>query len=132
MRFREFFKEQTIGTIGSTTGTPTPVSQTPSSSTTKTGQEKTDPNREQLAKLLMPHGISEPEDLNNASAALQKAMTSPAQLDAQQQELLGKLVNPMLKNQGFALALKSLAAQKPGVPTPAGTQSPTTPPGKTI
>lgn len=132
MRFREFFKEQTIGTIGSTTGTPTPVSQTPSNSTTDPDQEKTDPNREQLAKLLMPHGISEPEDLNNASAALQKAMTSPGQLDAQQQELLGKLVNPMLKNQGFAFALKSLAAQKPGAPAPAGTQSPTTPPGKTL
>jgi hypothetical protein len=132
MRFREFFKEQTIGTIGSTTGTPTPVSQTPAPSTTDPDQEKTDPNREQLAKLLMPHGISEPEDLNNASAALQKAMTSPNQLDAQQQELLGKLVNPMLKNQGFAFALKNLAAQKPGAPAPASTQPPTTPPGKTI
>jgi hypothetical protein len=131
MRFREFFKEQTIGTIGSTTGTPTPVSQTPSPSANP-DQEKTDPNREQLAKLLMPHGISEPEDLNNASAALQKAMTSPGQLDAQQQELLGKLVNPMLKNQGFAFALKNLAAQKPGVPAPAGTQPPNTLPGKTL
>ena len=129
MRFREFFKEQTIGTIGSTTGTPTPVSQTPSSSTTNTDQEKTDPNREQLAKLLMPHGISEPEDLNNASAALQKAMTSPNALNPDQQEILGKLAAPMLKNQGFAFALKNLAAQKPGATPPAGAQPV---PGKTV
>lgn len=132
MRFREFFKEQTIGTIGSTTGTPTPVSQTPPPTSATPDQEKADPNREQLAKLLMPHGISDPEDLNNASAALQKAMTSPKQLDPQQQELLGKLVNPMLKNQGFAFALKNLAAQKPGAPTAAGTPPSNIPPGKTL
>ena len=129
MRFREFFKEQTIGTIGSTTGTPTPVSQTPSSSTATPDQEKPDPNQEQLAKLLMPHGIKDPADLNNASAALQKAMTSPNALNPDQQEILGKLAAPMLKNQGFAFALKNLAAQKPGATPPAGAQPV---PGKTV
>jgi hypothetical protein len=38
----------------------------------------------------------------------------------------------MLKNQGFAFALKNLATQKPGAPAPTGTQPPPTPPGKTV
>ena len=131
MRFREFTKEQTIGTTGSTAGTPAPVqsvSQT-TSPTSAPDQEKPDPNQEQLAKLLMPHGIKDPADLNNASAALQKAMTSPNALNPDQQEILGKLAAPMLKNQGFAFALKNLAAQKPGATPPAGAQPV---PGKTV
>jgi hypothetical protein len=41
-------------------------------------------------------------------------MKNPNQLKPDQQELLGKLVNPLLKDQGFATALKQLSTQKPG------------------
>jgi hypothetical protein len=135
MRISELISEQqTIGTVGSSSApTGQPIASTGQSPSTPDEQEKTNPNQEQLAKLLMPHGIKDPEDLNNASAALQKAMTSPATLNPEQQELLGKLAAPMLKNQGFAFALKNLSAQKPGTPPPAaGAQPATTTPGKTI
>jgi hypothetical protein len=77
--------------------------------------QQADPARDKIAKLLMPQGIKDPEDLNNATAALQTAMTTPNQLKPDQQELLGKLVNPLLKNQGFATAIKQLSAQKPQI-----------------
>jgi hypothetical protein len=41
-------------------------------------------------------------------------MTTPNQLKPDQQELLGKLVNPMMKDQSFATALKQLSIKKPG------------------
>lgn len=114
MRISEIISEQIapIGTVGSTAGSPgqvPSVSQTPA-----TQPNKADPNQEKIAKLLMPHGIKDPADLNNATAALQKAMTNPNQLNPQQQELLGKLVNPLMKDQSFATALKQLSMQKPG------------------
>lgn len=116
MRISEIISEQIapMGTVGSTAGSPgqvPTVSQTPASTAQP---NKADPNQEKIAKLLMPHGIKDPADLNNATAALQKAMTSPNQLNAQQQELLGKLVNPLMKDQSFATALKQLSMQKPG------------------
>lgn len=135
MRISELISEQqTIGTVGSSSApTGQPIASTGQAANAPDEQEKTDPNQEQLAKLLMPHGIKDPADLNTASAALQKAMTSPNALNPEQQELLGKLAAPMLKNQGFAFALKNLAAQKPGTPPPAaGTQPATTAPGKTV
>lgn len=116
MRILELISEQqTIGTVGSSAtpaGEPIPSTGAPSS--TLGNQKKTDPNQEKIAKLLMPHGIKDPVDLNNATAALQVAMKNPNQLNPQQKELLGKLVNPMMKDQGFATALKQLSTQKPG------------------
>jgi hypothetical protein len=131
MRISELLSEQTqpIGSVGSTAGSPgqmPQVSQTPA--TGKTTQQS-NPDQEKMAKLLMPQGIKDPADLNNATAALQTAMKNPNQLKPDQQELLGKLVNPLLKNQGFASALKQLSAQKPqmGAAPAAGTaQSQTT------
>jgi len=76
----------------------------------------------------MPHGIKDPAELNNATAALQVAMQNPNQLKPDQEELLGKLVNPMMKNQGFAAALKQLSTQKPGQ---SERQRPATLPGQT-
>jgi len=126
MRISELISEQqTIGTVGSSaapTGQPIPSTGKPSS--TLGNQQQADPDQEKIAKLLMPQGITDPADLNNAAAALQVAMQNPKQLQPDQQELLGKLVNPMMKNQGFATALKQLSAQKPGQPmgkTPAQT-----------
>lgn len=133
MRISELLSEQqTIGTVGSSaapTGQPMPSTGQPPSA--PDNQQQTNPDQEQLAKLLMPHGIKDPADLNNTSAALQKAMTSPTALNPEQQELLGKLAAPMMKNQGFASALKNLAAKKPGATSPpAG--APVASPGNTI
>lgn len=128
MRISELISEQqTIGTVGSSsapTGQPIPSTGQPPS--TPDDQQQTNLDQEKLAKLLMPHGIKDPADLNNASAALQAAMTNPNQLKPDQQELLGKLVNPMMKDQGFAAALKQLSTQKPGQPM--GKPSAQTPP----
>ena len=116
MRISELISEQqTIGTVGSSaapTGQPVPSTGQPPSK--PDDQQQTNPDQEKMAKLLMPHGIKDPVDLNNATAALQAAMTNPNQLKPDQQELLGKLVNPLLKDQGFATAIKQMSAQKPG------------------
>ena len=128
MRIFELLEQiQPMGSVSSTAGAPgqmPQVSQTPSPD----DKETTNPDQEKMAKLLMPQGITDPEDLNNATAALQVAMQNPKQLQPDQQELLGKLVNPMMKNQGFATALKQLSTQKPGQPMG---QKPATQPGQT-
>lgn len=118
MRIFELFSEQVqpIGSVGSTSGSPgqmPQVSQTPAPGATPQDKQKTDPNQEKIAKLLMPYGIKDPAELNNATSALQVAMKTPNQLNPQQKELLGKLVNPLLKNQGFATAIKQLSTQQP-------------------
>jgi hypothetical protein len=116
MRISELISEQqTIGTVGSSaapTGQPVPSTGQPPNA--PDNQQQDNPEQEKMAKLLMPHGIKDPVDLNNAAAALQAAMKNPNQLKPDQQELLGKLVNPLLKDQGFATALKQLSTQKPG------------------
>jgi hypothetical protein len=130
MRISELISEQqTIGTVGSSTApTGQPVPSTGQPPKEPNGQQQANPDQEKMAKLLMPQGITDPEDLNNATAALQVAMQNPKQLQPDQQELLGKLVNPMMKNQGFATALKQLSSQKPGQPIG---QKPSTPPVQT-
>ena len=130
MRISELISEQqTIGTVGSSTApTGQPMPSTGQPSKTPDDQQQTNPDQEKMAKLLMPHGITDPADLNNATAALQVAMQNPKQLEPDQQELLGKLVNPMMKNQAFATALKQLSTQKPGQLTG---QKPSTPPIQT-
>jgi hypothetical protein len=130
MRISELISEQqTIGAVGSS-ATPTgqSVPSTGQPPTSPDDQQQANPDQEKMAKLLMPHGIKDPADLNNATAALQVAMQNPNQLKPDQQELLGKLVNPMMKNQGFATALKQLSMQKPGQPE---RQKPPTLPGQT-
>jgi hypothetical protein len=131
MRIFELLEQiQPMGSVSSTTGAPGQVPQVsqPSASTSTDDKDTKNPDQEKIAKLLMPQGITDPEDLNNATAALQVAMQNPKQLQPNQQELLGKLVNPLMKNQGFATALKQLSAQKPGQTTG---QKPATPPGQT-
>jgi hypothetical protein len=131
MRIFELLEQiQPMGSVGSTAGAPGQVPQVSQSSapTDPDDKETTNPDQEKIAKLLMPQGITDPADLNNATAALQVAMQNPNQLKPDQQELLGKLVNPMMKNQGFATALKQLSIQKPGQPMG---QKPATQPGQT-
>lgn len=130
MRISELISEQqTIGAVGSS-ATPTgqSVPSTGQPPTSPDDQQQDNPDQEKMAKLLMPHGIKDPADLNNATAALQVAMQNPNQLKPDQEELLGKLVNPMMKNQGFAAALKQLSTQKPGQ---SERQRPATLPGQT-
>jgi hypothetical protein len=127
MRIIEILEQiQSMGSVGSTAGAPGQVPQVSQSSTPADQDDTANPDQEKMAKLLMPHGITDPADLNNATAALQVAMQNPNQLKPDQQELLGKLVNPMMKNQGFATALKQLSTQKPGQPI--GQRSASTPP----
>ena len=131
MRIFELLEQiQPMGSVSSTTGAPGQVPQVsqPSTPTSTDDKDTKNPDQEKIAKLLMPQGITDPEDLNNATAALQVAMQNPKQLQPNQQELLGKLVNPLMKNQGFATALKQLSAQKPGQTTG---QKPATPTGQT-
>ena len=129
MRIFELLEQiQPVGSVGSTAGAPGQMPQVSQSSSPTNDKETANPDQEKIAKLLMPQGITDPEDLNNATAALQVAMQNPKQLQPDQQELLGKLVNPMMKNQGFATALKQLSAQKPGQPMG---QKPVTQPGQT-
>jgi hypothetical protein len=129
MRIFELLEQiQPVGSVGSTAGAPGQMPQVSQSSSPTNDKETANPDQEKIAKLLMPQGITDPEDLNNATAALQVAMQNPKQLQPDQQELLGKLVNPMMKNQGFATALKQLSAQKPGQPMG---QKPATQPGQT-
>lgn len=112
MKIIELINEQTIGTVGSSTA-PQPMSpSTPPPPQKPTTQPKQDPNREQLAKLLLPHGIKS-DQLDKASSALQTVFTMPNNLTPDQKTLIGPLVNPLLKNQSFAMALKNLAMQKP-------------------
>jgi len=117
MRISELLSEQTqpIGTVGSTAGSPGQVPSVSQTPPVTAADKKSDPDREKIAKLLIPQGIKDPADLNNATAAIQKAMQNPNQLKPDQQELLGKLVNPLLKNQAFATAIKQISTQKPKI-----------------
>lgn len=119
MRASEFIKEQqTIGTIGSTTGAPTPVptvSQTgaPKAASTGTNQDL-DQHKVNFVKLVSPYGIKEPEEIDQALGALQavqmKKDPTPDQL-----AILGKLAGPLMSNPGFAASIKGMSLQKPGV-----------------
>jgi len=124
MRIFELLEQiQPMVSVGSTG-----VASTQTSQVSQPAASTTNPDQEKMAKLLMPQGITDPADLNNTTAALQVAMKNPKQLKPDQEELLGKLVNPMMKNQGFATALKQLSMQKPGQPE---RQRPATLPGQT-
>ena len=129
MRIFELLEQvQPIGSVGSTAGSPgqmPQISQTPAADSTNDSNKKSaNPDQEKIAKLLMPYGIKDPAELNNATSALQVAMKNPNQLKPDQQALLGKLVNPLLKNQSFATAIKQLSTQKPGQPQTAPAQTP--------
>jgi hypothetical protein len=119
MRAVEFLKEQgTIGTIGSTTGAPTTLPQVSQTSPVKTASTSTnqqpDQNKLNFVKLVSPHGIKEPEDIDTAIGALQavqmKKDPTPDQL-----AVLGKLAGPLMSNPGLAASIKAMSMQKPGV-----------------
>lgn len=131
MKISELLSEQItpVGGTGSTAGSPGAVgqvSQTPAKSSpyapttpgsTAGSTQKPDPNREQLAKILAQNNVK-PDEMEPATAALQKAFTNPNALDDKQKELLGKLTPSFIKNPATLTALKgSVAALKP---TPTG------------
>ena len=123
MRIIEILSEAgTIGTTGSTSGSPgtvSPVSNVPSDKpATTTSPVKTqtaNTNLDKLAKLLMQQGKTKPEDLTQASTALQKTMQNPnnPNLDDEEKSLLGTLMGSTLKDPSTVTAIKAVAMQKP-------------------
>jgi hypothetical protein len=124
MRIIEIIQEQqTIGSVGSTTGmtqpvgTPPTVSQNPSADAK---QEKPSPELTKLAATLRNSGVikTEPEinDFISAYSAKQKNPTSP--LNDKQQELMANLAAAQMKNknldQNLDLQIKTMSQQKPG------------------
>jgi len=98
--------EQTIQTVGPT-GTSTGGTQ----SSSQTDQRKMD--RQKMTSLLAPYGIKDPNEVADAEVALKTAVATPDQLEPGQQDLLGKLVTPMIKNQNFAATVKQITAPAP-------------------
>lgn len=103
--------EQTIGSIGSTTGEPTPVQ--PVSQKTPPAQPKVDPRTQQLAALLKQNKvINTDSDINTflgaAQAQLQKKTLNP-----DQETMLGKLAGPMMNDPTLMNKIKMLVPQKP-------------------
>lgn len=131
MRIREFIPEQTIGSVGSTSGVPAPVqpvSQTPP--VTKpagpgTPAAGTDPNMQKLAATLKQNNIVHNDrDINNFVGALQANQTGKA-LNPDQLKAMAGLGPALLKNKTLGPALdtqlKAMSQQKPGTPpTPMG------------
>jgi hypothetical protein len=120
MKISELVSEQTIGTTGSTTSTPsqvTPVSQTPAT-TSATTNPVTDPNVQKLAATLKQNKIIDNEKQVNDFMAAKMATDTGKPLTAQQQAVMARLGPAVLKNktldQNLDLLLKTMSAQKPG------------------
>jgi hypothetical protein len=120
MKISELVSEQTIGTTGSTTSTPsqvTPVSQTPAT-TSATTKPVTDPNVQKLAATLKQNKIIDNEKQVNDFMAAKMATDTGKPLTAQQQAVMARLGPAVLKNktldQNLDLLLKTMSAQKPG------------------
>jgi hypothetical protein len=140
MRAHEFLNEQgTIGTVGTTTGTPQPVSQTSPPSTTpqqSTTDKPKDPNIEKLAATLKQNKvIGNDKEMNDFLGAYQ-AQTSGKTLNPAQQASMAKLASALMKDRTLStnldLQLKTMSQQKPGQQQPMGQQpagQPATTPG---
>lgn len=132
MRAIEFIKEQgMIGTVGSTTGSPQQVSQTPQAkpaapgtsvqntgTNTTLGQQTPDPKLQQLAGTLKQNNIiGNEKELSNFIAAYQAQNTGKV-LNPQQQTAMVKLAGALMKNRNLSTNLdtqiKSISQQKPG------------------
>lgn len=141
MRAFEFINEQTIGTTGSTAGTPgtvQPVSQTPTlnkpadpASPDANKPTAQDPNLQKLAATLKQNRvIANDKEINDFMSAY-TAQAGSKTLTPDQQEIMSRLAPALMKDKTLDtkldLQLKTMSAQKPGTTTPA--QSPTTTPG---
>lgn len=123
MRIIEILSEQgTVGSVGSTTGSTSNISQVsnvpsdkPAAATSPTTNQKNDPNLDKLAKLLMQQGKTKPQDLTQASTALQKTMQNPnnPNLNDEEKAMLGSLMGSTLKDPSTVTAIKAVAMQKP-------------------
>lgn len=129
MRIKEIFSEQTIGTTGTTPGTPaqvSPVSQT-QGRTDQPGavpgqEQKPDPNVQKLAATLKQNKVIDNEkEINDFLGAYQAQSTGKTLSDIQQTSM-AKLAGALLKNRNLStnldLQLKASGAQKPGTPLP--------------
>lgn len=119
MRIYELISEQqSVGTVGSTTGMTQqvgqvqPVSQNTSASST---EKPKDPNQAKLAALLTQQGKTKPEDLQVVSSALQQTMQNPKNpnLDDRQKAALGGLLGSAITDPSTINAIKAVAQQKP-------------------
>lgn len=128
MRFREFTKEQTIGTTGSSTGqvgSVTPVSQTPSdkSGTTSDPNKKTDTNPavKQLDNLLKQNqiNVNSVDDFLGAYTALQQNKNietlPPEQKKALSDYTKATISKPSMTTQMSSL-MKTIAMATPNKP----------------
>lgn len=116
MRIYEVIAEQTMGTIGSTSGQVPQVSQT--GTQTGTDQKEPDPNVQKLAATLKNNRlISNEKEINDFLGAWQAQQTGKT-LNPDQQEILSKLGPALLKNKNLDtqldLQLKTMSQVKPG------------------
>ena len=129
MRISELVSEQTIGTTGSTSGTPAqvnPISQTPGRTdapgTDPTQNQKPDPNIQKLAATLKQNKVIDNEKEINDFLGAYQAQTTGKNLSDIQQATMAKLANALMKNRNLStnldLQIKASGAQKPGSPLP--------------
>lgn len=132
MKIFELLSEQTIGTVGSSSGPTSTVgtisnvpSDKPSSATSanpnkQVGQadSKTDPNIQKLAATLKQNKVVDNEKEVNDFLGAYQAQQSGKTLNPAQQASMSNLAAAMLKNRNLAtnldLQLKATAQQKPG------------------
>jgi hypothetical protein len=123
MKIFELLSEQTVGTVGSTSGptsTVGTVSNVPSDKPgTVPGQEqKPDPNIQKLAATLKQNQVIDNEkEINDFLGAYQAQQTGKT-LNPNQQASMANLATALLKNRNLStnldLQLKATAQQKPG------------------
>lgn len=132
MRILELLSEQTIGSIGSTTGQPGQVSQTPTApkpadpnspdANKPNAAGQTDPNLQKLAATLKQNKVVDNEQEVNDFLGAYQASTSGKTLNPVQQGQMAALASALLKNKNLDasldLQLKAMSAVKPGTPQP--------------
>lgn len=111
MRIVELF-EQTIGSVGSTTGpvsTVSPVSNKPAQSANPTQSSKPDPNAKQLDQLLKQNQINvkSTDDFLRAFDALQQKQPIDS-LSPEQQKALGDYTKATINRPGLSTQMSTL------------------------
>jgi hypothetical protein len=126
MKIRELFVEQAVGTTGSTSGFTTPVSQVQPVSqnpATNSSTQTPNPQTQQLTALLKQNKVIDNEKQMNDFMSAYDASSQQRTLNPAQQDLMGKLSGPLMKDPSLASKIKLLAVQKPGT-MPVGSSTP--------
>lgn len=131
MRIYELVSEETIGSVGTTTAPPSPVSPTSTATPAPTDQatSKPDPSKQQLDQLLKQNQINvhSSDDFLKAFTAIQQKQ----QLTPDQEKVLGDYAKATIAKPGLptqmAGLMKTIMTSKPA--TPPGTTPTATPPG---